>query len=132
MRRFSRDYADRVLRQQQERFDSWVLAAEAAGDDVTVRPSRPRILHEKITTQALRWVAVVRTPWFDERTREAEWGFGSLKCLREGVGSSPDGGRSLRRIQVLFSAASFKEHWKKCERRMNPDISPDSTPVAPA
>ncbi|KAF2500415.1 hypothetical protein BU16DRAFT_556885 [Lophium mytilinum] len=65
----------------------------------------PRQPHHS-SLNALRFVAIIHTPWLDRASQELHWGFHCIGCKNNGT----DGPLNWRR---KFSAASFNEHLKQ-------------------
>ena len=56
----------------------------------------------------LRFMAIVRTPWFNRSSQELEWGFHCKACLEK---SNHSPSMHFRR---KFNVGSFKEHLRQC------------------
>ena len=60
---------------------------------------------DEMTWNPLRFMAIVRTPWFNRSSQELEWGFHCIACKGDS--------RRLN-FRRKFNVGSFKEHLREC------------------
>lgn len=78
-----------------------------AGDDPTPRPPRSEDRFDGHTSNPRRFMAVVRAPFLDSRTRLPVWGFHCLACKNHHYGR-------LLHWRRKFTRESFEDHVREC------------------
>lgn len=90
------------------------LKAEGALIPTPRRP-RPTRAYGVREADPRRFLAIVRAPWLDLRTRSLEWGFHCLSCLYM---DDP------WQWAAKFTAETFHSHFEECGKKMEMDDSP--------
>ncbi|KAF2276421.1 uncharacterized protein EI97DRAFT_39340 [Westerdykella ornata] len=86
------------------------ISQKAAVGSKTPRRRRPQTEDpfDGLSGNPLRFMAIVRVPWLNKVSSEAEWGFHCIGCAQYAIS------RPLH-FRRKFTAASFTEHLRECD-----------------
>jgi hypothetical protein len=100
-------YVSDIAAQKLREYDERVLRSKAEGCRSTPRRPRTEDIFHSLPGNPLRFVAVIRTPWFNRASRELVWGFHCIGC-KTFYSSRPLHWRRK------FTVESFIEHIEQC------------------